>query len=161
MIKNLLVPVAASAILATGCAATASTHDVPGSTPHAAATGSTPPAPAPVPSPKGYITGNCDVSLSGNFNGSGNYLTASVTSHNTGNVGIKTRITVFWPLQGFSPVKRAKVVKTGFGQSQEIQFRAPVNDQQISAFQNEQLASSSGNPCHNRGVIAGTYGQAH
>jgi hypothetical protein len=161
--KKLAAAAAAATALAglAACSAAATSHDVAAQTPTAAAAAATSAPPtAPAANPKGNVSANCDVSLSDSMTGQ-DYLTASVTSNNTGNVGIVTRITVFWPLQGFPSIHRSKTVRTGFGQSREVQFRAPVSVSQVSAFQDEQLASNSGNPCHYRAVITSHYGAAH
>jgi hypothetical protein len=119
------------------------------------------PAPAPAPSPSGNITGSCDVSLSDNFNGTGNYLTASVTAHNTGNIGTIVRIKVAWPLQGFPAITKVKKVHTAAGSSKQVQFRAPVNEQQISQFQDMQMNANGDDPCHYHAAIISTYGTTH
>jgi hypothetical protein len=131
------------------------------SAPAVAAT-SAAPAPAPVPSPAGNISGSCDVSLSSGIYGQ-NYLTASVTANNTGNIGTISRIKVSWPLQGFSPIVKVKHVRVAAGGSKQVQFRAPVNEQQVSQFQDEQLAASNGNSnvCSYHATIVSTYGTAH
>ncbi len=125
----------------------------------AASTTSSAPAPAPVPSPSGNITGSCDVSLSDSIYGQ-NYLTASVTATNTGNIGTIVRIKVAWPLQGFAPITKVKRAHTAAGSTNQVQFRAPVTVQQVSQFQDMQLAAS-GDPCHYHADIAGTFGTAH
>ncbi len=70
-----------------------------------------------------------------NFNGTGNYLTASVTAHNTGNISTIVRIKVARPLQGFHAITKVKKVHTAAGSSKQVRFRAPVNEQQVSQFQ--------------------------
>jgi hypothetical protein len=117
--------------------------------------------PGPVPSLSGNITGSCDASLSDNFNGAGNYLTAGVTANNTGNIATIVRIKVAWPLQGFPAITKVKKVHTAAGSSRQVQFRAPVNEQQVSQFQDMQLSANGYDPCHYHASIIGTYGAAH
>jgi hypothetical protein len=113
--------------------------------------------PAPAPNPKGTITGSCDVSLSDSIYGQ-NYLTASVTANNTGNIGTIVRIKVAWPLQGFPAITKVKRVHTAAGSTKQVQFRAPVTQQQVSQFQDMQLAANGGDPCHYSADIIGTFG---
>jgi len=117
-------------------------------------------APEPVPSPAGNISGACDVSLSDSIYGQ-NYLTATVTATNTGNIGTIVRIKVAWPLQGFPSITKVKTVHTAAGSTKQVQFRAPVSESQVSQFQDMQLSSSDDNPCSYHATILSTYGSAH
>ncbi len=149
--------VVGAALGSPGSKPTASTGST--TAPVAAATSAAAPAPAPVPSPAGTISGSCDTSLSDSLYGQ-NWLTASVTASNTGNIGTIVRIKVSWPLQGFAPIVKVKKVRTAAGSSAQVEFRVPVNDQQISAFQDMQLSSSNSNVCSYRATITGTFGTA-
>jgi hypothetical protein len=156
-IRPFAVPILSLAALIAGCSTYNSTHS--------ATVSRSPKTPAPVASvaatssppsnPSGNVTGSCDVSLSSQLYGQ-NYLTASVVATNTGNVGTVVRIKVFWPLQGFSPVTKARTVRTTPGSTVRVQFHAPVTEQQVSDFQNVQLAST-GDPCRYKASITGTY----
>jgi hypothetical protein len=116
------------------------------------------PPPAPAPSPAGKITGSCDVSLSASLYGQ-DYLTASVNVMNTGNIGTFVRVRVSWPLQGFAPMTMTRTVKVATGGTYQAEFHTPVNTTQVSQFQDEQLASSTADPCSYNATITRTFGQ--
>lgn len=146
--------IAVAGALITGCAATSSTPQAVHTTPPAAVAAPSPAPPAA--NPQGNITGSCDVSLSTAIYGQ-NYLTASVTAHNTGNVGTVVRIKVIWPLQGFPPITKAKTVRTRPGSSRMVQFNAPITQEQVSQFQDVQM-NASGDPCNYKATITSTFG---
>lgn len=115
--------------------------------------------PAPAPSPDGKYSGSCDVSLSDSLYGQ-NYLTADVDLQNTGNIGTVIKATVKWGQQGFSPIVASKTVRLHVGQSKTVHFHSPASEEQISRFQDVQLADSNGDGCHYRGSMIRTFGQA-
>lgn len=137
-------------------------HKSPGNAAGTAATVTTAPshsvpAQPPAPNPTGTISGSCDVSLSSSIYGQ-NYLTAQVNADNTGNIGTIVRVRVSWPLQGFSPITRARNVRVGAGATSQVEFHVAVTQDQVSQFQDEQLSASGADPCHYRGTITGTWG---
>jgi hypothetical protein len=119
------------------------------------------PAPAPTASPNGTVSGSCDVSLSDNFQSGQDYLTADIDVQNTGNVGEVIKVTVGWPQQGFNDIKKSKTVHVPFGATKTVHLNYPASTQQISNFQDVQLASSSNDVCHYRGDLVSTYGPVH
>jgi hypothetical protein len=129
--------------------------------PSAPAAPSSAPAPAPTVSPNGTVSGSCDVSLSDNFVSGQDYLTADVQVQNTGNVGVVIKVTVGWPQQGFDDIKKSKRVHVPFGATKTVHLNYPVSTQQISNFQDVQLASSGNDVCHYRGDLVSTYGPVH
>jgi hypothetical protein len=116
------------------------------------------PPPPPTPNPAGTITGSCDVSLSSSLYGQ-NYLTAEVNADNTGNIGTTVRVHVSWPLQGFAPITQTRTVRVAAGATSQVEFHAAVSQDQVSEFQDEQLAASGSDPCHYGGTMTGTWGQ--
>jgi hypothetical protein len=138
-------------------------HKTPGKAAGTAATVTTAPSssappPPPTPNPAGTITGSCDVSLATSLYGQ-DYLTAQVNADNTGNIGTMVRVRVSWPLQGFSPITRARTVRVAAGATSQVEFHAAVSQDQVSEFQDEQLAANGSDPCHYSGTITGTWGQ--
>ena len=152
---------AAAVIAAAGC--TSATHAVKtatGKTVTPAAASSTAPAPA-VPSPDGRYSGSCDVSLSSALYGQ-DYLTADVRLRNTGNVGTITRVRVSWGQQGFSPITMTRTVHVRYHASKTVPFHYPASQEQISRFQDVQLAGGFQNDgCKYRATNIGTFGAAH
>lgn len=133
-------------------------------TPSPGVPSSSAPPPAPAPSPAGTISGSCDVSLSDSLYGQ-NYLTAQVQAQNTGNIGTVVRIRVSWPLQGFAPITKTKTVRLHPGSSSQAEFHMPVTSDQVSNFQDAQMAAlnnsdNAGAPCHYHAEIIRTFGQA-
>src|SRR6266516_3523595 len=120
------------------------------------------PAPDPQPAPpaanpKASGSGSCDVSLSDALYGQ-DYLTASVDVDNTGNIAQVVEVTVRWPQQGFAPIVRHRQLHVPAGQSRTAHLHAPVTSEQVSRFQDRQLASD-GDPCHYRLDLISTYAQ--
>ena len=113
--------------------------------------------PAPAPSPNGTYSGSCDVSLSSSITGQ-NYLTGEIDVHNTGNIGTVNRVRISWPLQGFAPIVKSKTVRVRAGVTRRVEFRAAVDESQVGQFQDEQLSSNSGDPCHYHAVEINTFG---
>ena len=144
-------------------AALGSGHKSHGSAAGTAATVTTAPStsappPAPAPSPAGSITGSCDVSLSTSLDGQ-DYLTAQVNADNTGNIGTILHLRVSWPLQGFAPITQTRTARVAAGTTSQEEFHEAVTEDQVSEFQDEQLAASGSDPCHYSGTITGTWGQ--
>jgi hypothetical protein len=154
----LVITTAAGCGPATNAAKTGTAATV---TPAAAA--STAPAPA-APSPDGTYSGSCDVSLSDSLYGQ-DYLTADVSLRNTGNVGTITRVRVSWGQQGFAPIMATRTVHVRYHGSKTVHLHYPVSQEQISRFQDVQLAemggSGNGDGCHYRATNIGTFGAAH
>ncbi len=154
---------AAIALAAAGCASTA---HVPATAGAAAGTGSaavpaTPAAaPAPDPSPDGTYSGSCDVSLSDALYGQ-DYLTADVNLDNTGNVGTINRVRVSWGQQGFAPITATRTVHVRYHASKTVHLHYAASQEQISRFQDVQLADSNGDGCHYHAATTGTFGAAH
>ena len=137
-----------------------STTGTTGATSPAVANPAAPAAqPAPAESPNAEGSGSCDTSLSSALYGQ-DYLTASVHLKNTGNVGQVVKVTVWWPQQGFDPIKAHKTMRLAFGAHRTANLHVPVSTEQISRFQDEQLASD-GDPCNYRIDEISTYGPAH
>ncbi len=120
-----------------------------------ASPGTLPPAP-PAANPKASGSGSCDVSLSDALYGQ-DYLTADVDVDNTGNIAQVVEVTVRWPQQGFAPIVRHRQLRVPAGQSRTAHLHAPVTSEQVSRFQDRQLASD-GDPCHYRLDLISTYG---
>ena len=158
--KLYAIAAAASIAALAGCGSIAAHHTTTAARP-AAATSSPPAAPStpppPAPNAQGTITGSCDVSLSTALYGQ-NYLTAQVDVANTGNIGTRVRVRVTWPLQGFAPIVRVRTVRVRAGATRQAEFHVPVSEQQVSQFQDVQLAAT-GDPCRYRGTITSTWGQ--
>jgi hypothetical protein len=161
--------IAAAALAAAGCgsAARPAIAATPAAaTPGPADTGSANcnssgcPGDAPTPNPDGTYSGSCDVSLSDALYGQ-NYLTADVNLHNTGNVGTITRVRISWGQQGFAPITETRTVRVRDGASRTVHFHYAASQEQISRFQDVQLADSNGDGCHYRATNTGTFGAAH
>jgi hypothetical protein len=168
--------IAVTALAAAGCASTghaaktAIAATPAAATPGPADTGSAncnssgcPGDAPPAPAPDGTYSGSCDVSLSDALYGQ-NYLTADVSLHNTGNVGTITRVRVSWGQQGFAPIVATRTVHVRYHGSKTVHLHYPVSQEQISRFQDVQLAemdsSGNGDGCHYRATNIGTFGAA-
>jgi hypothetical protein len=116
-------------------------------------------APVPTASPDGTYSGTCDVSLSSSLYGQ-DYLTADVTLTNTGNVGTHVAARASWGQQGFEPIHMTRIVKVAAGGSRTVHFHYAATTEQISRFQDVQLAST-GDGCTYQGTIIDTFGQVH
>lgn len=141
-----------------GSTATTKTLSPPAPTvPAASAT-----VPAPQASPKGTVSGTCDVSLSDSLDGQ-DYLTADVTVVNTGNIGEVVKARASWPQQGFAAITASKTLRVPFGATKVAHLHYAASTAQISRFQDVQLSalSSGADPCAYRGDLVDTFGLTH
>src|SRR5262249_54076873 len=94
-------------------------------------------APAPVPSPDGRYSSQCDYVL-GDFTENtptGYRLVAGTTIHNTGNVGIKTDVVAHWLRLGTSPVTEKKQVQVPYKASKRVNFTVPIDQNTLDLIQ--------------------------
>lgn len=147
------VLLAVAGIAAAGCASPPSTSPVGHtSATHQPAT----PAGPPNADPSGTATGSCDYTLG--YPGL-NHLVGEVDERNTGNVGIRVRVTITWPQEGTRPVRVHRTVKVAKGAMVVARFRKAVDGTVIDQLQSWQERHSNSDGCTYKSVMVSTFGQ--
>ncbi len=149
------------AVSAAGCASSSST------TAQVADGGSTPSQqpsssqPAPVPDPKGKVSGNCDMLLNSNFTSSvTGWLVADVEIRNSGNVGYVANAKAVWKQAGSAPIVKVKPVTVPYGRTKTAHFKVPIDQNQVSAYQSAP-GYFDNRACSFTATIMRTVGPAH
>lgn len=106
------------------------------------------------------LTGTCDYSLSDTMDGRDTF-TAEVHVKNTGNIGIKIRVTASWPQFGFGPLKSNKTVTVPYRKTVTIRFQHPASSEQTLRLQSWQEHHDMKDGCDYKGKILETSGQPH
>jgi hypothetical protein len=143
--------VAAAALLSAGCGMPDSKSGV-----------ATPPDMSSVPdrnnpNPETEVTGTCDYSLS-DTSGGQNFFTGEAGVKNTGNIGLKVRVTATWPQYGFDPLSVKKTISVDYKQTVTMRFRRPASPTQTLRYQSWQERHEYKSGCTYKGKILSTYG---
>jgi hypothetical protein len=88
-------------------------------------------------------------------------VSAEVVVKNTGNIGIKTRVTARWPQFGHDPLSTSKTVTVGYHKSVTVRFARHATQVQIDRLQSYQLKHSDNDGCSYKGKILETSGPLH
>jgi hypothetical protein len=159
MIPKIAVTAAAALALA-GCASAGHPDSTPASSGQAAPA-ATAPAPSATASPGGTFSGSCDYTLGDDPAGGTAKAVGEVDEKNTGNVGLKLRVTISWPQEGFAPLTETKHIRLPFGGSKAVRFHIPLTFDQLDNLQNWQEGHGLRDGCHYHSVETGTYGDTH
>ena len=131
----------------------------------AAATSSPPAAPAPpTPNPQGTYQGSCNYTIASSPSQQ-DTLTGEVDVTNTGNIGTVVRVRISWPQEGYAPIARHRTVRVRPGATKAVRFHVPVGNSWdgsnvISNLQAWQTGHGLRDGCRYRGGIVNTFGQA-
>jgi len=116
------------------------------------------PEPEPVVAdPNGEYDLNCDYLLKfdESLNGNNDHrFVGGGTLENTGNIGIRVRVTYKWKLLGQGPLTVKKTYKVRRNETRDIAVNIPATDDQIDAHQ------SADGDCTAKATIVGTFGEA-
>lgn len=112
------------------------------------------------PDAKAKLTGTCDYSLSDTLGGNDTF-TAEVDVKNTGNIGIKVKVTASWPQFGFGPLTSHRTVTVPFHKTVTVQLRHSASSEQTLRLQSWQEHHDIKDGCKYDGKILETSGQPH
>lgn len=112
----------------------------------------------PAPSPNGTFTGSCDYTLPVDIDGDYK-LIGDIEARNTGNIGIKVKVTIKWLQMGYDPVTESKTVKVKPGGSKTVKFNKTVSGTVIDRVQSYQLNHMDERSCKYKGVMVDTFGK--
>lgn len=157
--RTTLITVAALAALTlTGCAPPTGAKSNAADPPGASSSG---PAAKNGPDAKAKLTGTCDYDLGTSGMGTDYTISAEVEVKNTGNIGIKTKVTARWPQFGHAPIAASKTVTVGYKKTVTVQFAKHATQVQIDRLQSYQLKHDNEDGCSYKGTILETVGQPH
>jgi hypothetical protein len=158
--RTVLTAAAAAATLTlTGCAGVASGSKSSVAEPPGAS--SSGPATSNGPDAKAKLTGTCDYDLGSSGMGTDYTVSAEVVVKNTGNIGIKSRVTARWPQFGHAPIAMSKTVTVGYHKTVTVRFARHATQVQIDRLQSYQLKHLNDDGCSYKGKILETSGGPH
>lgn len=105
----------------------------------------------PTPNPEAKLSSTCDYVL-GDAND--DRLVADGSLRNTGNIGVKVRVTGYWRQAGQGPIKKAKTYRLAAGQTASVELGVNVGYNEISLLQ----AVARDRQCYVKLSIVGTFG---
>lgn len=108
--------------------------------------------PEPTPSPDGTFTGACDYTLGDEY-----ALIGDVEAENTGNIGMKVKVTIKWQQMGYDPITESETVKVKPGQTEVVRFNKTVSGTVIDRVQS--WLDSHSELCKYKGVMVDTFGE--
>lgn len=112
------------------------------------------------PDPKAKLTGTCDYSLSDTLGGRDTF-TAEIDVKNTGNIGVKVKVSASWPQFGFAPLKSTRTVTVPYHKTVTVQLRHSATSTQTLRLQSWQEHHDMEDGCKYHGEILETAGQLH
>lgn len=115
-------------------------------------------SPAATPSPDGTYQGACDYDLGDNPAGGTGAATGDIDTTNTGNIGIKIRLTITWPQEGYASLSQSKTVRLAPGHESDVMFHLPLSYDQLDRLQNWQADHDYKDGCTYAGKITGVFG---
>lgn len=154
------IPIIAAALSALALAGCKVPDDSKGSAAQPPDASSSAPAANNGPDAKAKLTGTCDYSLSETLGGNDTF-TAEVDVKNTGNIGIKVKVTALWPQFGFGPLKSSRTVTVPYRKTVTVRFQHPASSEQTLRLQSWQEHHDMKDGCDYKGKIIETSGQPH
>ena len=110
---------------------------------------------AAAPDPKADIQSTCDYVLGDFTTGPSGYRALGQAKiHNTGNIGVKVRLTARWEQLGTSPLRMKKTVRVRRGHTRTLRFTLSLTQDQVDLHQ------SADAECKVTGKIVDTFGKA-